>query len=217
MGEIMAEYLVDIEGSDSISFDYGFRYRGWYVTKTPLRTEILPLGYNDLTYSFPVYNYRYQFIMPAKLDFLDGMISYSTAERKLGVFRFPADEKGHYCTPLSAKEIEDLYKNLTEEDLIGLLKTKSVLTFEAFRIPIYNFEYFYLSDHNSNEIAEIANLDFSKKIMESFRTSIESRVSEVLEKIKADCDYLLILENILNLRRDDFSKISVETNNIIIK
>ena len=121
------EILVDVEGADHLALEYGERYQGWYYSKKFVRHDTLPLNYKgkDLTYRFIVLNHHYRFVMPMKVEFAGGLISYSDGDRALGVFRFPRDEKGDFVAPISLrpKNIEGVV-NLTEEQIKKIVKRK---------------------------------------------------------------------------------------------
>jgi hypothetical protein len=204
--------ITDIKGSESLEHEFGERFRGWYVTRALLRKESVQIG-DGLSYSMLVCDHRYQFIMPSKIEFYNGIYTYSESERRLGVFRFPVDSKGEFCTPVSVNK--DI-KELSPDEVQNLLKG-SVLTFEAFRIPYFGFEFFYVVDHNFREIERLTGASYLAELKKVYEEQISIRVSEVKSKILSLPNNLLILENILNLRWKNFKEVAVATNNIIYK
>jgi hypothetical protein len=209
----LALQITDIPGFDNMAHNHGERYRGWYTSKNNLRKETLLLP-NELTYQVSVCDYHYQFIMPSKIEFCNGILTYTEEERKLAVFRFPKDLKGQFCTPVSLpkKDLADLSK----EEMEALLKG-SVLTFEAFRVPQFGFEFFSISDRNFAEIREITDEGYEKKIESNYREQMYSKLSDVKHRIETLPNYLLILENVLNLRWKNLDEVSFATNNILHK
>lgn len=209
----MNREIVDIKGAHHIFHDYGERFRGWYFFKNFLRKETVNIGENS--YPFKVCEYNYQFIMPSKIEFLNGIISYSEAERKLGVFRFPRDEKGEFCTPLSMAELRDKLMNLTKEEINNLLKKRSVLTFEAFRIPQFGFEFFNIEPQDFKDVTSVFGPETAKEIKSHYDKELEQKIDEVKNKIISTPNYLLILENVLNKNWKNLQEVVFATNNII--
>lgn len=211
------EELKDIEGAVHMVHDHGDRFRGWYFFKEFVEKKSIPLKYRDtdLSYMFNIYDYKYMFIMPAKIEFCEGMIAYTPAERHVGIFRFPRDEEGRFRAPFPAMEIEDRIRNLTEEEIKDLLKSKSPLVFEAFKIPRYNFKLFDLNEFTMKEISEITDEDFVLSIKKEHERVIKENVEEIKKKVLAQPDYLLILENTLNRIWKDPSDLVTATGGII--
>lgn len=215
----MTETLVDLKGHEPLMYDHGDRFRGWYKSLEVLRTESHPLNYEDkdLTYTFRVCDYNYKFVMPMKLEFSEGMIAYSDAERLLGVFRFPQKDDGRFSAPvaLNKEDLEADMNNLTEEQLQDLLRNRKVLTFEAFRIPQFGFEYVDINADDLEAIAKITDRGFARTIREAFEQEVRTKEEEVKEKIKSIPNHLLILQNVLNFQLKDMAEVSHMTNNII--
>ena len=80
--ETVPEDLKDIEGATSMELEHGERFRGYCLFKKALRTELLPLGHENLTYPFTISNFEIRFLMPPKLEFSGGLVSYSLADRE---------------------------------------------------------------------------------------------------------------------------------------
>lgn len=215
--ENQKKILVDLEGYEPLIYDHGDRFRGWYMSKEELRKEVYPLNYEqtDTSYEFKVFDYNIKFIMPMKIEFSEGMIAYSDPERHLGIFRFPQKENGRFSAPVSMNKIKEDLQNLTDEQVVDLLKNRKVLTFEAFRIPQYGFEYVGIDDMDLDRIAKLTDRSFARAIRAQFEQEINHRISEVKEKIKSGANYLLILQNVLDFQLKDMAEVSHMTNNII--
>jgi len=218
--------VTDIDGSENLEHEWGDRFRGWYLTKTPLKAETFPLGIDDLTYRFTVCDYNIRFIMPSKLEFIDGLITYTPAERLLGVFRFPRNQDGFFAAPvtLKQKEIGKLLE-MTPEQIQELIGKREVLTFEAFRVPQFGFEFLSISEKDFIEIERLTGgnryrvitgttAKFSKEFRQHYETKLNAKFDEVKEKIKSTPNNLLILENTLN-RNLAVQEISSMTSGII--
>ena len=215
MAEI--ENLVDIKGSEHLAPEYGERFRGWYFTKTQIKVEELLLNYKDsgLKYSFKVCDYHYQFIMPSMLVFKDGLITYTEGERRFGIFRYPRDKDGHFQAPLSLKKIEQNILTLSEDDIKSLIKDRQVLTFEAFRISQFGFQYFDMTEDDFGHISEMTEKYFSRRIAEDYHSGFITRRNEVFDKITETPNYLLILQNVLDFYWKDMDQVATMSNNII--
>ena len=211
----MPEVLEDIKGSEHMEPLWGERFRSWYLTKQLLRTESMPLGYEDLTYRFKIFDYNYRFIMPPYVKFSGGMISYSEAERLLGVFRFPRREDGSFSAPVTVEQTQKEIMNLSEADIADLIRRKSVLTFEAFRIPQYGFEFPVLSSDDFKDVSRITDEEYEKTFKANYEAELGVRISNIKSKIGSLPDYLLILENTLDLKLEDPEKVSLMTSNIL--
>jgi len=213
----MTEELYDIKGSDHLVHTHGERFRGWYLTKTYLRTETLPLEYKDfdLSYRFKVFDYNFKFFIPSKLEFVGGIISYSDAERQLRMFRYPQDEEGGFTSPLTAAQIKEQLINLSEDDLRELLRKRKVLTFEAFRIPQFGFEYFGLSGDDESDITKITDKSFFDDLKKHSDAIVFEKIREVKGRISSGPDYLLILQNILDRQWKNIEEACQATNKII--
>jgi hypothetical protein len=188
------------------------------------REEKISLG-KDLTYTLKIFDFQYRFIMPPRLEFskgidengkvLYGIISYSEAERLLGVFRFPQESDGFFASPIAFTKIVDDVIQLSPEQLQDLINRKKVLTFEAFRIPFFGFEFFYITESDFEEIKKLAGDDFTKRLRSSYEKEIASRYDDVKNKITALPNILLILQNVLDLRWKNENEISVMTGGIL--
>ncbi len=212
------EELIDVEGGTHLEIEHGERFLGWYSFKIPVRKEEIPLNYQktDLKYEFTVCDYNFRFVMPSKVEFVDGLITYSDGERKLGIFRYPRDEGGKFCAPISldAKKLDETV-NSPKEELDKLLTMKPPLVFEAYRIPQYGFELFDLDLKAQEQISELTDIDFVESLKKLHTNFIDEKTAEIRSKILSDCNYLLILRNVLDRQWKDFSEISFATNKII--
>lgn len=220
-----AEYLEDIKGSDHLELDWGYRFRGWYRTQSFKKTESVSLGPNDLTYQFKVCEYQFRFILPSRVEFYKGIgeegkveygiISYGEGERLLGVFRYPLGTDGFFAAPLTTVDIQKQLVDLTPEQVKDLIQKKKVLTFEAFRIPFFGFEYFSLSEFDFSEIKKVAGEDVTSSIRRTYETEVEHKLDTVKEKILSLPNYLLILQNVLDLHWRNEKEISTMTGGIL--
>jgi hypothetical protein len=200
------------------------RFKDWYLTKTFLRTENISLG-NDITYSLKVCDHKYKFIIPPKVEFLRGfgdegkvefgVISYSEVERSFGVFRYPVDEKGFFMAPISFEKTLEEVKIFSEKELESLIKDRKVLTFEAFRINNFGFQFFSISDYDFEEIEKLIGKDATLELQSSYKNELKSREDEVKEKILNLPNFLLILQNVLDQKYKNEKEISTMTNGII--
>jgi len=213
----MVEELKDIEGAYHIEHDYGERFRGWYFSKIFIEKKTIPLNYKDtdLSYRFSIYDFKYRFIIPSKIEFSKGMIAYTSDERQIGIFRFPRDEKGHFVAPFPAIALEHKIKTLSDKEVMEMLKMEKPLVFEAFRIPMYGFKLFDLSDYDLSEISGITDKDFTTAIRIEHNSLIENRTEEIKNKILSLPNYLLILQNVLDRQWKDLSDLSTATDDII--
>jgi hypothetical protein len=213
------EELYDIKEATHLALDHGERFIGWYMFKNSLKERELPLNYpgdKDKKYSFKIYDYNFRFIMPPSLEFSSGVISYSEAERRFGMFRFPQKHDGTFSAPiLNQKKSKNPLKDLSKDQIRDLVGKRKVLTFEAFRIPQYGFEQVFINDKDLDKIASITDRSFARDIRREFESVINKKVSEVKEKIKSSPDYLLILKNVLNLQWKNVEEVSTVTNKII--
>lgn len=217
MGETK-ESTKKIESAIPMAPVHGERFENWYLFKTFRRNQSLPLGHKDLSYRFTVMDYNYQFVMPAKISFSAGTISYDDAQRLFGVFRFPRNAQGEFFTPLSVAEIQkkiDGMKDLTEEQVNKMLELSQPVVFTAFKIPHYGFEYIDVSDFTLKEISDLINPEFVTEFKTEFNRNLEEKVSIVKQKISSNPNYLLILENTLNKNLKDFDEIATMSNGII--
>jgi len=209
------EVLEDIKGATNLEHEYGERYKGWYLVKTAVKKEQISLGYrdSDLSYGFPICDYNFRFILPSVLEFDDGTLTYDEAQRQFGIFRFPISEDGKFCAPLKTSTADCM--KLSEEDIKSLLGSKQVITFDAYKISRYGFQFFSLGEHNFNEIAKITDQKYASDFRDRFEKELVRKTEEVKKKISSSPNYLLILLNVLNHRLRDLKEVSVMTNNII--
>ena len=221
----MTQYVEDIPGSIHLKDTWGDRFRGWYQTQLFKRTELISLKPGDLTYQLKVCDFQFRFVMPPRVEFLKGIdaegkieygiIDYSQEQRLLGVFRFPLGEKGFFASPLSTEKIRSDFMFLTAQEMKDLIKNKKVLTFEAFRVPFFGFEYFNMTESDFNEITILAGDTVSDTIRSTYKRDMEERMSIVKEKIKCLPNNLLILQNILDQKYINEKEISEMTGSII--
>lgn len=216
MGDI--EYLTDIEGADHLFHDWGERFRGWYMFRHFLREEEHDLHYpgKDVSYTFKVCDYHFKWIMPSMLEFIEGSIAYDKPERLLGVFRFPQNaDDGHFSAPIPMKKISEDLKKMSKKEIEDMIKDRKVLTFEAFRIPQFGFEFISLEDEDLEAIAKQTDRSFAREIRAQFESEISAKEDEVREKILASPNNLLILENVLNRQLRDMAEVSKMTSGIL--
>lgn len=212
----MAEELKDVKGAVHMVHEHGERFCGWYFSKVPLRKENIPLNYKDtdLEYLFTICDHNFRFVMPSKIEFIEGLITYSKGERDLGVFRFPRNEKGNFIAPLSLDRADD-FINLSKEELDEILSSKGPLVFEAFKIPQYGFEIFDLSEFNIKEISELTDADFIVSIKQEHDRIITEKTEDVKSKILSGCNYLLILQNVLDRQWKNLDELALATDGIL--
>ena len=221
----MENLLEDIPGSDTLEFEWGERFRGWYRTVLFKETKQIPLGSEELTYQFKVAAFQYRFVMPARIEFMKGLnaegklemgvISYSNPERLLGVFRFPKNETGFFQSPLSVKEIYDQVLNLTPEQMKDLIQRKKVLTFEAFRIPFFGYEYYTVTESDFLEIEKIAGKEISSSLRSTYDKQISLLTETIKQRILSVPNNLQILQNVLDLNLKNDEEISLMTGGIL--
>jgi hypothetical protein len=211
--------LKDIEGGTRLSDTWGERFEGWYSFKKVTKTESYPLNYKDtnLTYRFVICNYCYKFIMPPKIEFIDGLITYTNGEREFGVFRFPRDEQGNFTAPLKPSKIQEAAQALTftKEEVETLLARKNPLVFNAYKIPQYLFDYINLNDSDIQSIGTITDKEFALQIKNEYDKFIIDTIEEIKLKILNSPNYLLILQNTLNRNWKSLDEVSFATNGII--
>ena len=104
---------------------------------------------------------------------------------------------------------------LTAQEMKDLIQNKKVLTFEAFRIPYFGFEYFSMTESDFNEITILAGDRVSDTIRGTYGKDVSDRMSIVKAKIESLADNLLILQNILDQKYTNEKEISEMTGNII--
>jgi hypothetical protein len=221
----MIEYVEDIPGSEHLKELWGDRFRGWYQTAQFKRTELISLEVQDLTYQVKVCDFQFRFIIPPRIEFFRGLnpegkteygiIDYSMEQRLLGVFRYPLDENGFFSSPLSTEKIRESFMFLSEQEMKDLISRKKVLTFEAFRIPFFGFEYFSMKEKDFNEITILAGDSISDSIRSSYEKEMSDRMLIVKEKIESLPNDLLILQNILDRKYTNEKEISEMTGGVI--
>ena len=212
------EVLEDVKGGTHLEIDHGDRFCGWYSFKTEVRKEEIPLNYKKtgLRYEFSICDYNYRFVMPSKIEFVGGLITYSDGERNLGVFRYPRNSDGKFCAPLSLdeKKLDEMVSS-SKEELDKLLTMKPPLVFEAFRIPQYGFELFDLSLQAREGISELTDIDFVETLKREHERIIAEKIEEIKSKILSIPNYLLILQNVLDCQWKDFNEVSLMTDKIL--
>lgn len=215
------DYIENIKGSDSLELNWGKEFRGWEFAKIFNRTEMISLG-DNLNTQVKVCDYQYRFILPEKIEFFKGIgeegkvefgvITYTEPERLLGVFRYPQNQDGFFKHPIAAeKTVEDII-NMDTDQLKNLIDQKKVLTFEAFRIPYFGFQYFSITDE---EFDNMGKNDVITSIQSTYVKELKLKISEIQIKIKSLPNYLLILQNVLDLKWKNEAEISTMTGGLI--
>jgi len=206
------------------------RFRGWRYIRKFVRSEVVRLkkGFRHIRpatdFHIQVCNHIFRFIMPERIEFYKdisasgkveyGVIQYTEAERITGLFRFPKNGE-YFARPSSPEDYKKNIINLSEDQLKTIINNKKVLTFEAFKIPFFSFEYFYLSKNDLKEIEKIVDEEISTSVRSSYETKLNFYMREVKEKIEKIPNNLFILQNILDLKYTNEKEISVMTDNII--
>ncbi len=212
------EQLFDFSTAVHLADVHGERFEGWFLFKTPLKKESHPLNYKDtdLTFQFILSDYNCRFVMPVELEFIEGKISYTEGERKLGVFRFPRDDKGNFAAPCVIKKEEiEIMMDFSEEELKRVLISRKPLVFNAFQIPQFGFEFIDISDYHFKEIEKLTDLEFTALLRDEQSKIIDDKIVEIKEKILFSPNYLLILKNTLNRQWKNLAELAVATNKII--
>ena len=187
-----AEYVEDVPGSDSLQVIWGSdRLRGWYQTQKFNSTEHINLK-DDITYKINIFDFQYRFIIPARVEFCQGInsdgkieygiIDYSLAERLLGVFRYPLSKGGFFAAPVRSEKLDKNFLNLSEEELKDLINDKKVVTFEAFRVPFYGFKYPYMTSNDFKEIKILAGDSISNSVRDTYEKTMAQNTAIVKEK-----------------------------------
>lgn len=191
--------------------EWGDRFNGWFLSKSFIEKKNILLNYKDtdLSYSFIITDFNFRFIMPPEIRLRDGFISYTEAERVLGVFRFPRNENGDFVVPNKSINIS------SEENLTNILSKKGPLVFEPFKIPQYGFRYTDINDWDFNEIESFTDKEFVECLRKEYDKIIEQKFIEVREKILNYCNILLILKNVLNRNWKNIEEASYATDKII--
>ena len=104
---------------------------------------------------------------------------------------------------------------MTDDKIKDLLQRKSVLTFEAFRITQYGFEFISVDNEDLNVIEGLTTKEFRDQFQEGFESNLSGKVEEVKDKIKSSPNYLLILQNVLNRNWKNLKEVAFATNKII--
>ncbi len=212
------EQIFDFSTAVDLGDRLGERYIGWYMFKTPLRKESIPLNYKDteLEYQFNVCDYNCRFVMPPELVFMEGKINYNEGERILGVFRFPRDGDGKFAAPdpMTQQELDEMMA-LPAKELQKVLSAKKPLTFNSYKIEQYGFEMFDVSDFNIKELNKITDPEFTAQIKVEHGKVIDNKLAEIQEKILSKPNYLLILKNVLNRQWKNLSDLAAATDKII--
>ena len=192
----MIEELIDVEGGTHLEIDHGGRFRGWYSFKVPVREEEIPFNYKDtdLKYKFSICDHNFRFVMPPKIEFAGGLITYSGGERKLGVFRFPRNQDGKFCAPvcLDQKKLDEMIEE-SKKNIEEMLSMKPPVVFNAFKIPQYGFELFDLDLQAQERISELTDIDFVESLKREHECFIAEKVEKIKSKILSISNYLLIL------------------------
>ena len=225
------EAVEDLQVSESMEHVWGERFRGWQRLKTFKKTELVVLQkghkqvHQPINYQFKICTYVFKFIMPKRLEFHKGVsaegkieygvIQYTDDERLLGVFRFPQTETGFFSPPLPAEEIKKNIINFSGEQLKDLIQKKKVLTFEAFRVPFFSFEYFSISKQDFEEIDKLVPEDISSSVRSTYENTLNGYLSDVKSNIEKLPNNLLITQNVLDLKYADEKEISTMTGNIV--
>jgi len=208
--------LFDVQGAENLAHQHGDRFLGYYHFQNKLGLSKIPLGVHDLSYEFTLVKHTVRFVIPSNIEFNNGIISYADPERQLGMFRYPRDRQGNFCTPLNiSKEIQDAVISLTPEAMEKLLNAPRPLLFEAFRIPFHRFEFYDLTEQNLQEIERLTDADFMQSVKQRHAEVVDATFKDILSKIEASPNYLLILQKVLNREMTDFDAVSKATNNII--
>jgi hypothetical protein len=210
--------LKDIDGGEHWALKYGDRFEGWYLFKSFLRKESVPLNYKDtdLTYGFNIFDYNVRFIMPPKIEFPAGIISYSTGDRHLGVFRFPRDTEGNFTAPMKLT-IENTSEviNLSDAQAREMMNRQAPLVFNAYKIPQYGFHFFDLSEFNLQELAAITDTVFASELKQMHERFISDRYVDIQQRVIASPNFLLILRNVLCREWRDLKDVALATSDII--
>lgn len=214
---VPTEDVRDVPGAENMAIEHGDRFRGWYLFKEFLRRQEAGTGWRDVRYAFSVCRFEARFVIPPRIEFPAGVISYSLAERELGVFRFPRTADGEFATPLSLtrEKIEETVKALTEADLANLLKAPKPLVFNAFRIPQHIFEYVDLPDSDVQDLERITTPEHVSALKKEHGEAMSKLLKTVRNKIESGCNYLSILQNVLDRNWSDLSDLSTATDDII--
>jgi hypothetical protein len=210
--------LKDIDGGEHWVLKYGDRFEGWYLVKSFLRKESISLNYKDtdLTCGLNIFDFNVRFIMPPKIEFPAGIISYSTGDRHLGVFRFPRDTEGNFTAPLKLTT-EDTSEviNLSDAQAREIMNRQAPLVFDAYKIPQYGFHFFDLSEFNLQEIVAITDTGFASELKQEHDRFVSKMYVEIQQRVTSSPNFLLILKNVLNREWQNLEEVAVATGGII--
>lgn len=207
--------LEDIPGGEHLAIEHGKLFSNWYLFKNFLRRMSIPLDYNgqQLLHEFKVYDYRCRFIMPSVLEYAGNIITYDESERLFGMFRFPQDKNGRFTMPVRKSPEE--YLSMSTEQLQELIRNRKVMVFEAFRIPQHGFEFIDVDENDLEQIEARSGANFRNSVRQQFGNELDSRMCDILQRIKSSPNYLLILRDSLRLKSKNFDNVAKATNNII--
>lgn len=212
-----AEDVHDVEDAVHLMHDHGERLRGYYLLKTFKETQTLPLGFSDstLSYRFSICKFEVRFVMPSKLEFIGGILSYTDSERELGVFRFPRAPDGSFSSPVVIPKDQQNISSLTEEDIEKLLRAPQPLVFDAFKVPRFHFEYLDITPFNVQEIEQITSADHARVLKTEYDKNFNTLLEGIKTKITSAPNFLLILENTLNQFWKNLDEVAIATSGII--
>lgn len=207
--------IVDIGGAEHLALRYGDRFEGYYLFKNFKRIEHKPLGWNDLTYGFKVYQYLVKFVMPARLSFGGGEISYTEGERLFGLFRFPRDKNGSFTNPLILNDLMNRVGKMTKDDVNALLQIPHPLVFHAYKTPHHWFEYIDINQAEFNEIEGLTSKDHVALLRAELARIVDDRIAVILDKVAKSPNTLLILRDTLNGKRTNYDELSTISEGLI--
>jgi len=210
-----AETIHDIEGAEHMVHKHGERFQGYYLFKAFKEVQTLPLGIDELTYRFNISKFEIRFVMPSKVEFIGGIISYNDGERDLGVFRFPRGLDGKFMTPVAIPKDPQSVSTFTQEDVEKLLQAPRPLVFDAFKVPRFSFEYLDISSFNVQEIEQITGAEHAQLLKNEYDKNLDKILEGVKAKITSAPNFLLILENTLNQFWKNLDEVALATSGII--
>ena len=83
----------------------------------------------------------------------------------------------------------------SEEEIKKLMARKNPLTFFAYKIPQFLFDYIYLTESSVQELGNITDKNFALEIKAEHDRYITDKNEEIKTKISSSPNYLLILRN----------------------
>lgn len=208
------EFLTTIDNGIPLWDEWGERFNGWYLFLNPLDSKTMDVEYS-ISHEFKVFDYCFRFFMPAMFIFRDGFITYDEGHRKLGIFRYPRGSDGTFRTPLKWVKEKRQINDLSEEEVQELINIREVVTFEAFRVPMFGFEYPLMNEGDFKALEEKTCSTRVEDIKKQYEEELLCKKEEVKNKILSAPDYLLILRGVLDLRLQDMTEISLMTDDII--